>query len=248
MIATEDNDEQGAGRRYSPWRLWPVVVIAVGFAAFFALGLNRYLSFEALAENRQGLMTWRAENYPLAVVYFVAVYFLTVAFSVPGAVWLTIGGGFLFGAVAATLYMVIGATLGAVAVFLAARYSLGDFLRSKAGPSMRRMEAGFRDNALSYLLALRLVPLFPFWLVNLVPAFLGVPLRTFALGTFLGIIPGGFVFALVGAGLGAVIDAGITPDLGIILEPEILAPIVGLAVLSLIPVFYKRYKAGGIRG
>jgi uncharacterized membrane protein YdjX (TVP38/TMEM64 family) len=115
-------------------------------------------------------------------------------------------------------------------------------LRAKAGPAMRRMEDGFRENALSYLLVLRLVPLFPFWLVNLVPAFLGVPLRTFVIGTFVGIIPGSVVYCLVGSGLGSVFDAGETPDLGIIFEPEILAPIIGLAVLSVIPVVYKHLK------
>jgi uncharacterized membrane protein YdjX (TVP38/TMEM64 family) len=173
---------------------------------------------------------------------FVAIYVLVVAFSLPGAVWMTIGGGFVFGAASAAVYVIVAATLGASAIFLVARYALGDVLRAKAGPAMRRMEAGFRENALSYLLVLRLVPLFPFWLVNLVPAFLGVPLRTFVIGTFVGIIPGSVVYCLVGNGLGAVFDAGETPDLGIIFEPEILAPIVGLAVLSVVPVVYKRLR------
>jgi uncharacterized membrane protein YdjX (TVP38/TMEM64 family) len=155
---------------------------------------------------------------------------------------MTIGGGFLFGAASAAVYVVAAATLGASAIFLVARYALGDVLRGKAGPAMRRMEDGFRENALSYLLVLRLVPLFPFWLVNLVPAFLGVPLRTFVIGTFVGIIPGSVVYCLVGNGLGAVFDSGDTPNLGIIFEPEILAPIIGLAVLSVVPVVYKRLK------
>ncbi len=115
-------------------------------------------------------------------------------------------------------------------------------LRRRAGPWIGRLEAGFRENALSYLLVLRLVPLFPFWLVNLVPAFLGVPLTTYALGTFVGIIPGSFVYASVGNGLGAVFDAGGTPDLTIIFEPEILLPIIGLSLLALIPVVYKKFK------
>ncbi len=247
MNATKDEEPRPAGQRFSPWRLWPAALIGAGFAAFFALGLDDYLSFAALSEHRQQLLAWRADNYLLAVACFVGVYVLTAAFSVPGAMWLSIGGGFLFGAVASTLYVVVGATLGAMAVFLAARHALGDYLRSKAGPSMRKMEAGFRDNALSYLLVLRLVPLFPFWLVNLVPAFLGVPLRIFAIGTFFGIIPGSFVYAMVGNGLGALFDSGEMPDLGIIFEPEILGPIVGLAVLSLIPVFYKMYMAAKAR-
>ena len=105
------------------------------------------------------------------------------------------------------------------------------------------MEAGFRENALSYLLVLRLVPLFPFWLVNLVPAFLGVKLRTYVIGTFFGIIPGTLVYASIGNGLGSVLDQGRTPDLGIIFRVDILVPLIGLAVLALIPVGYKWYQA-----
>ncbi len=241
---TNDADSQPAGRKFSPWRLAPVAVIAAGLVAFFALGLEEYLSFTALSEHRQALLAWYADNTAQLVIGFLALYVLVVAFSVPGAVWMTIGGGFLFGLALGTALVVAAATVGAVAVFLVARYALGDYLRSKAGPAMRRMETGFRENALSYLLVLRLVPLFPFWLVNLVPAFLGIPLRTFVLGTFFGIMPGSFVFVSVGNGLGAVFDAGGTPDLGTIFEPEFLAPIIGLAVLALIPVAYKWFKGG----
>jgi uncharacterized membrane protein YdjX (TVP38/TMEM64 family) len=162
------------------------------------------------------------------------------AFSVPGAVWMTISGGFLFGPVAGTAVSVVGATLGALALFLAARYALGDILRAKAGPALRKMEAGFNENALSYLFVLRLVPLFPFWLVNLVPALLMVKLGTFVFATFFGIIPGTLVFALVGSGLGSLLDAGMAPDLNVFFEPEILLPIAGLVILSLIPVIYKK--------
>ena len=232
-----------AATRFSPWRLLPLAVIAAGLVAFFAFGMDAYMSFEALRDRREGLLEWKAGHHGLAVFYFVGVYVLATAISVPGAVWLTIAGGFLFGAVECTILVVIGATLGALAVFLAARYAVGDYLHAKAGPAMRRMEAGFRENAMSYLLVLRLVPLFPFWLVNLVPAFLGVPIRTFVIGTFFGIIPGSFVFAGVGNGLGTVIDGGGMPDLSIIFEPEILFPIIGLAVLALVPVAYKKLKA-----
>ena len=241
---TNDADSQPAGRRLSPWRLLPVAVIVVGLVAFFTLRLYEYLSFAALSEHRQALLSWYEDNTLRLVGGFLALYVLVVAFSVPGAVWMTIGGGFLFGLALGTALVVAAATVGAVAVFLVARYAFGDYLRSKAGSAMRKMETGFRENALSYLLVLRLVPLFPFWLVNLVPAFLGVPLRTFVIGTFFGIIPGSFVFVSVGNGLGAVFDAGGTPDLGTIFEPEFLAPIVGLAVLALIPVAYKRFKGG----
>ncbi|MDP6786347.1 MAG: TVP38/TMEM64 family protein [Rhodospirillales bacterium] len=227
-------------RPFTPWRLVPLIVVGAGLAAFFLLELDAYLSFEALREHRQVLLAWRSENYFLLVTSFIALYGLMAAFSVPGAVWMTISGGFLFGPVVGTAASVTGATLGAVALFLAARYALGDILRAKAGPAIRKMEAGFNENALSYLFILRLVPLFPFWLVNLVPALLGVKLGTFFLATFFGIIPGSLVFTLVGSGLGSLLDAGMAPDLNVFFEPEILLPIAGLVVLSLIPVIYKK--------
>lgn len=240
--STNAADTRGPGRPL--WlRLMPAAVIAVGFAAFFLFGLDRYLSFDTLRDNRQALLAWQADNRVLAAAAFVAGYTFVVAFSLPGAIWMTMAGGFLFGTVEATIYVVVAATLGATAIFLAARYAFSDILREKAGPAIRKMEAGFREDALSYLLVLRLVPIFPFWLVNLVPAFLGVALRTFVIGTFFGIIPGSVVYTLVGNGLGAVFDAGDRPNLDLIFAPEILAPIIGLAVLSLVPVAYKRYRA-----
>lgn len=227
---------------FSITRLLPLAVIGAGIAAFFALGLDQYLSFEALRENRQALNDWYAGNQVVAIATFIGIYALATALSVPGALFLTLGGGFIFGTVVGTAAVVVGATVGAAGIFLAARYALRDFFEQKAGAMVKKMEAGFQENAFSYLLVLRLVPLFPFWLVNLVPAFLGVPLRTFVIGTFLGIIPGTAVYSSVGNGLGAIFDQGGTPDLGIIFQPEILGPILGLAVLSLVPVIYKRFK------
>jgi len=167
---------------------------------------------------------------------------LLVAFSVPGALIATLTGGFLFGTLSGGLYTIVGATIGATIVFLAARTALGDLLRAKAGPGIRKMEEGFAKNAFSYLLVLRLVPLFPFFLVNLAPAFLGVRLRTYVVATFFGVIPGTFVFASVGNGLGAVFDSGEDPNLGIIFQPEVLLPILGLAALSLVPVAYQYFS------
>lgn len=237
MAATERTTEKRSAGRFLP-----LAALAAGLVVFFALGLHRYLSFGALAENRDFLKGF-VDAHPIAApLAFMAIYALAVAFSIPGAVILTIAGGFLFGTWLGGLFVVIGATIGSVGVFLAARTAFGEGLRRRAGPWIGRLEAGFRENALSYLLVLRLVPLFPFWLVNLVPAFLGVPLTTYALGTFVGIIPGCFVYASVGNGLGAVFDAGGTPDLRIIFEPEILLPIIGLSLLALIPVVYKKFK------
>ncbi len=220
-------------------RLIPLVLLGTGLVSFFAFGLNDYISFDALRENREALSQWVSDYGFTAALLFMLAYALVVAFSLPGGAIMTIAGGFLFGLVA-TIYVVIGATIGATILFVAAKTALGDALRARAGGFIKKMEQGFRENAFSYLLFLRLVPAFPFWLVNLVPAFLGVPLKTYVIATFIGIIPGSAVYTSVGNGLGAVFDAGQTPDLGIIFRPEILLPIVGLAVLALVPVIYTK--------
>ena len=224
-------------------RFLPLAVLLLVILAVFALGLDDYVSFEQLEHNRTRLLGFVDRHPFLAPLVFVLVYAIAIALSVPGGAVLTIAGGFLFGVAAATCYVVVAATLGATVVFLAARTALGEILRQKAGPATRRMEEGFRENALNYLLFLRLIPVFPFWLVNLVPALLGVPLSTYVLATALGIIPGSLVYASVGNGLGAVFDTGGRPDLGIIFRPEIILPIIGLAVLAILPVAYRKLKA-----
>ena len=226
-------------------RLAPLGVVCAAIAAGFIFGLDDYLSFEILKNNRQTALEWYGQNRVMAAVSFVAFYAMVVALSVPGAVWLSLAAGFIFGTAWATVVVVFAATLGALGIFFIAKYALADFFHEKAGKAGRKMEKGFRENALSYLLVLRLVPLFPFWLVNLVPALLGVPTRTFVIGTFVGIIPGTVVFCSIGNGLGAVFDRGEMPDLKIIFQPEIFGPLLGLAVLSLIPVIYKRMKKHG---
>ncbi|MGB0632595.1 MAG: TVP38/TMEM64 family protein [Alphaproteobacteria bacterium] len=244
MTETRDSETSKPERKsgFSAGRVIPLVLLAAGLAAFFAFDLNQYVSLEALKTHRETLQSW-VQNYGvMTAAVFMLIYALAVAFSVPGAVFITIAGGFMFGPYLGTVYVVVGATVGAVGVFLAAKYALGDVLRARAGPAIKRMEAGFRENEMSYLLILRLVPLFPFWLVNLVPAFLGVSLRTYTIGTLLGIIPGAFVYALVGDGAGAVLDAGGDLNLGIIFEPRFLAPIIGLAVLACIPIVYKKVR------
>lgn len=224
-------------------RFAPLAVIAAAIGAAFAFGVQDYLSFDALKENRALLTQFVAEHAVLAVVTFVAAYAVATALSLPGGAVLSITGGFLFGTLLGTVWVVIGATIGAVGIFLAARTALGDALKAKAGPWLTKMEEGFKENALSYLLVLRLVPLFPFFVVNLVPAFLNVPLRTYTLGTLLGIIPGTFVYVSVGAGLGSVFEAGGDFSPSSILTPEVVTALVGLSVLSLVPVVYKKLKA-----
>jgi len=231
-------------------RLLPLAVLVLGLVLFLALDLEEYIAFETLQEHRSWLVTQVGRHSVLTAVVFVLGYATVVAFSIPGAAVLTISAGFLFGTVLAAVLAVVGATLGAVAVFLAARTAFGDCLRARAGAALTRMRDGFQENAFHYLLVLRLVPLFPFWLVNLVPAFLGVPLRTYVLATFFGIIPGTVIFASVGDGLGAILDEGKKPNLLVIFEPEILLPLIALAVFALLPVIYKRVKAwrGGAQG
>jgi uncharacterized membrane protein YdjX (TVP38/TMEM64 family) len=227
-------------------RLLPLLVLVAGLVVFVALGLHRYLSFEVLRDHREALLTWVQQNGLLAALVYMTVYAVAVAFSLPGGLVLSITGGFLFGTLLGSLYILIGATVGATALFMIAKSALGDFLRAKAGPWLQKMEAGFREHALSYLLVLRLVPLFPFFVVNLVPAFLGVPLSTYVIGTFFGIMPGVFVFASVGAGLGSIFDKGEAFSAAGILTPQIVMALLGLAILALIPVIYKKIKARSV--
>ena len=223
-------------------RLAPLLALLLGLGLVFAFGLQDYLSCGTLRDNRLWLLDWVAAHRLLAILAFMALYAAAVALSVPGGAVLTVAGGFLFGTLTATAMVVVAATVGASLLFLAARSALGDVLRTRAGPWLRKLEKGFADNALSYLLVLRLVPLFPFFVVNLVPAFLNVSLRTYIVGTFFGIIPGTFVFASVGAGLGSIFDSGGDCSLDGVLTPQVLLALGGLALLALIPVAYKRLR------
>jgi uncharacterized membrane protein YdjX (TVP38/TMEM64 family) len=226
------------------WRRWlPLLLLLVALALVYGTGLHRQLSLETLRTQREALQGFVAARPLAAPLVFVLAYAGAVALSLPGALFLTLAGGFLFGTLLGSVLSVTGATIGAVAIFLVARTALGSSLRDRAGPWLKRMEAGFREDAFSYLLVLRLIPLFPFWLVNLVPAVLGVRLPTFALATLIGIIPGSLVYTSVGNGLGAVLDHGGEPDLGLILKPQVLGPLLGLAALALLPVLYRRWKA-----
>lgn len=223
-------------------RLAPLFPLIAAFVAFFALGLDDYVSLDVLRENRALLKEWVQANRTEAALLFIAIYIVVAAASLPAGAVLSVTGGFLFGSIFGTAWIVIGATIGATLLFVVARSALGEPLRRRFGGSVKAMEEGFRRNAFSYLLILRLVPLFPFWLVNLAPAFLGVSLVTFIVTTAIGIIPGAFVFASIGNGLNALFEAGEQPDLSlgaIILRPDFYIPIAGLIVLSLIPVIYR---------
>jgi len=223
----------------------PLLLIAAGFLLFFATGAHRYLSFEVLSAHRQALQHWVEQHALTAVMLYFLVYVLVVALSLPGGALMTMVAGFLFGTWLGGAIVVLAATLGATLLYLAARTAFADVLRAKTGSMVARMKAGFQDDALSYLLVLRLVPIFPFFVVNLVPAFLGVPAATFVVATFIGIIPGTFVYASVGNGLGAVLETGGRPDFHIIYDPEIFGPLLALAALACVPIVYKRFRRRG---
>lgn len=214
-------------------RVWLVAAAVAAFAALRYSGLGDYLSLDTLKTHRAELVAFVEKNFALAALAYVGIYIAAVAFSFPGAVFLTLSGGFLFGAVTGTLLTVTAATIGATLIFLFARTIFGDNALEKLGPQAQKLAANIKENAWSYLLVLRLVPLFPFFLVNLIPAFVGVRLPVYVLTTFFGIIPGTSVFSLSGAGLGSVLDKGEEFSVGSVLTPEIIAALIGLALLSL---------------
>jgi len=212
-------------------------LVAIGAGAILAvIFLGDYLSFDALERNYETLLAHRDANWALAAAVYCAAYVGVVAFSVPGAVWLTLLGGFLFGIGPGAAMTVLSATLGATLIFLAARTALGGWLRARAEGWIGKLEAEFRAGEVSFLLIMRLVPAVPFFVANLAPAFLGARLVNFVWTTLLGIIPGSLVYVSIGAGLGEQLERGESPDLGVIFEPHILAPLLGLAFLAALPV------------
>ena len=229
---------------FSVQKMLPLIGIAVvAVIGFFTL--KDYLSFESLRDNREALLAWRDANFIVASIGFVGVYIAIVAFSLPGAAIISLTGGFLFGLFPGALYNITAATIGAVLIFTAARMGLGDYLSRKmdsAGGVVGKIKSGLDENEVSFLLLMRLIPAFPFFVANLVPALVGTRLRTFAWTTFVGIIPGGVVYTWVGSGLGEVFARGETPDLGIIFDPKILGPILALCALSALPIVLKVMK------
>jgi uncharacterized membrane protein YdjX (TVP38/TMEM64 family) len=234
----------GSAASPSVRRLVPLALLAAGAALLFALGGQDYVGFAALAEHREWLLGFVARNGAVAALAFIAVYAGLVAVSFPGAALLTVTSGFLFGAWLGALYAVIGATLGATILFLAARAGLAG-LAARAGPRTQKIAAGFRRNGFNYLLVIRLIPLFPFWLVNLAAGAAGLGLPSFVLATFIGIVPVTFILANLGSGLGAVIAEGKSPDLDVLFAPGVLLPLIGLAAMALLPVLYMRWRGQG---
>jgi len=235
-------------RKSAIGRYAPIIAIATGAAIGWWL-FRDYLSFQALADNREALIAFRDANYLLTAGVFILIYALVVAFSLPGATIATLTGGFLFATFPGALFNILGATIGATAIFLAARTSFGERLGAKLEGSegiTKKIKDGIDENQWSMLFLMRLLPVVPFFVANLLPAFLEVPLRRYVISTFFGIMPGAIVYTSVGAGLGEVFARGETPNLGIIFEPQILLPILGLSALALLPVALKalRGKSG----
>ena len=221
------------------------ILLIVAVAVVGAFTLRDYLTFDTLRENREALIAFRDANYALTVLLFILAYVVIVAFSLPGATIATLTGGFLFATFPGALFNVMGATIGATAIFLAARWGLGERLAERMEGSegvVKKIKDGIDENQWSMLFLIRLVPAVPFFVANLVPAFVGVPVHRFFISTFLGIIPGAVVYTSVGAGLGEVFERGETPNLGIIFEPHILLPILGLCVLALLPIVLKAVR------
>ena len=239
----------------NPLKKWGAlgVIIALLGAGYFT-GLHEYFSLSNLIKHREAMVSFVSDNILLAGLAYVILYLTIVAVSFPGAAALTITSGLVFGGILGGILTVIGATLGAVVIFLIARSSLGDVLEKKAGPFIQKMIAGFQKDQFQYLLTLRLTPIFPFWVVNIVPALLKMRLPSYALATFLGIIPGTMAFAYIGAGLDSVIaaqedanpgcaDAGTCSiDVGALVTKDLLIALAGLAALSVLPFIIKKIR------
>jgi uncharacterized membrane protein YdjX (TVP38/TMEM64 family) len=244
-------------------RFLPLIAVGCVMALVFAMGWHKYLSFKTLGLNYQSLKGFIGENLLLSLLIYMALYVVAVALSLPGGLVLTLSGGLLFGWALGAPAAIIAATIGATLIFLIVRTSLGEGLAQKAGPWVVKLSDGFKENALSYLLFLRLVPAFPFFIVNIVPALLSVPLATYVVGTGLGIIPATTAFSVLGAGLGSAIEAQnaayaacqakagtadddtcpYTIDTSSLVTPEIIAAFVLLGIVALIPVAYKKWSS-----
>ena len=229
-------DVKPAGR---PWLKIALAAIFVGaIVAFFALGGQHYLSLDSIKANRDALLRFTESHFAAAVVIAFLAYLAATAFSLPGGLILSLTMGFIFGKWVGTLIVVCAATIGATILFLAARYIFADALRKRLGALGEKINAGFTENAFSYMLFLRLVPAFPFFLVNLAPAFTSIPLRTFVLATFIGIIPGTFVFVNLGETLGRI------ESLSGLVSWETFGAFALLGVFALIPILVKKIKSG----
>lgn len=221
------------------WRLLPLLIIVVVVILIYSMGITDLLSYDELKRNRQILLSWVEAHSWTAPLAYIGIYVIAVALSLPVGAIFAIVGGFLFGQPGSTAFALIGATLGAICIFLAARTAFGATLRARAGPRLKKMEKGFNENAASYLLFLRLTPLVPFWLVNIAPAFFSVKLFTFVWTTFVGTLPRAFVFTQAGVGLGAILDKGEAFSITTVFNIQVQIALFALALFALIPLIVK---------
>ena len=244
MVPVSRERVRSSGLRARSARRWaPPIIVALCFIVGIALGLHEYLSLDAFRRYQDRLSLFVDQNAALAAMGYLAVYVAAVAVSFPGASFLTAAGGFMFGALAGGALAVLAATIGATVIFLIARTSLGDLLTQRAGPRIQKLTAGFQENGFSYLLFLRLAPLFPFWLVNLAAALFGLRLLPYVAATAIGIVPGSFVLAYFGAGLGSVLEGG-EPAL----SPSLFLAFALLGFMALLPALVRIWRRRPMNG
>jgi uncharacterized membrane protein YdjX (TVP38/TMEM64 family) len=220
----------------------PLLLVLAAIVAAWAAGLPQQISWASLARNQTALADWVTSHPAAAPALYVVIYAVAAALSFPESAVLTVAGGLLFGTLIGGILAVLGSTVGAVALFLAVRYHLADALADRAGGFLGRLRPQLNRDGFSYLLAIRLVPAFPFWLVNIAAGLSGMRLLPYLAATAIGVVPATFIYASIGAGIGEVLAAGGRPDLTVIFSPRILGPLIALAVLSLLPVAWRRWK------
>ena len=260
QVMSERSDSQTNTARGTLVRRWlPLAVVALVSVVAIGMGWHRHLSVETLVRHHDAIHAFMAAHLAIAIAVYIAIYIAVIALSVPGGLLLTLTGGALFGGLLGGAAAIVGATAGATVIFLIAKSAFGECLARRAGPLAQKIADGFRADAFSYLLFLRLVPVFPFFLVNLAPALVGVRLGTFVAATAIGIVPASFAFAFVGAGLESVIraegaayhacraaggaDCRVAFDFKTAMTPELIAALVALGVIALLPVLVKRLRA-----
>ncbi len=221
-------------------RLAPLAILVAGLVTFFALGGQQYLDLDTTQALLRDMNDWVQANLWLAVLAYMVFYALAVSISVPGALWFTIGAGFLFGPFVGTGVAVFGATVGATIIFLAARYAFADWARAKFPGYIKKLQDGFKQDAFSYVMILRLIPALPFFGINIATAVLNVPVRAYFFGTLVGVVPGAYVYATLGNTAAQAALDGI-PSFSSLLTPELIGAIVAFIVLAILPIAYKRF-------
>jgi uncharacterized membrane protein YdjX (TVP38/TMEM64 family) len=223
-------------------RFGPLILLAALLVAAWASGLTHDLSLHALRARREALQAAVHAHPVLSLGAYVGAYTLIVALSLPAALVMTLTGGLLFGAWVGGLAAAVSCTLGSAILFLVCRTAAGDVLRRRAGPTAARIEAGVRRDAFSYIVTLRLIPVMPFWLANLALGFLDIPPGVFVSASFVGILPVSVVYAGLGANLNLLFARRQRPDLHLVLRPEVLLPLVGLALLAMAPIIARKLR------